>query len=255
MVKAAQPQQWHSLSDFLNEEENRKKNEALPSATSSVSIKAGNPDSDSPDPDSPQAGSLRGVDGVHPERRSASDSPVPDSPSVNLWSSLPQVEGHLRLPNIIIDHLYKLLDLQERSVYEQLYRLSHGYGKSTCRISYPQLAARAGLGRSTSIQVVDRLEKKGLIFRQERKIGGRTEQGTIYLVSAPGSPVFSSPVPDSPRPTRNKEKDLKETYKKMDTASHQKKDYSACPDCAGTSMWYPEGYGHGVAKCKHEKLK
>src|SRR5215213_8333432 len=203
---------------------------------------------DSPDNGLPQYGRPRAVDGVHPERLTAPDSPAPDSPApdksvVNLWSSLPQVEGHLRLPNIIIDHLYQFLDLQERSVYEQLYRLSHGYGKSTCRIGYPQLAVRSGMGRTAVIQTVERLVKKGLIARVGTAIGGRKEQGSEYWVSAPGSPGAEP----------NKVKALKENSKKG-SASHQKRDYSDCPDCRGVGMWYPDGFEKGVAKCLHVKL-
>ncbi|HEY0174523.1 MAG TPA: hypothetical protein VGB98_26130 [Pyrinomonadaceae bacterium] len=213
---------------------------------------------DSPENGLPQYGRPRAVDGVHPERLTAADSPAPsspapDRPSVNLWSSLPQVEGHLRLPNIIIDQLYQFLDLQERSVYEQLYRLSHGYGKSTCRIGYPQLAIRSGMGRTAVIQTVERLVKKGLIARAGTAIGGRKEQGSEYWVSAPGSPVPDSPPTDSPGAEPNKVKALKENSKKGG-ASHQKKDYSDCPDCGGVGMWYPEGFDKGVAKCLHLKL-
>jgi hypothetical protein len=212
----------------------------------------------SPDYGLPQYGRPRAVDGVHPERLSAPDSsapgsPVPDRVTVNLWSSLPQVEGHLRLPNIIIDHLYQFLDLQERSVYEQLYRLSHGYGKPTCRIGYPQLAVRSGMGRTAVIQTVERLVKKGLIARVSTAIGGRKEQGSEYWVSAPGSPVPDSPSVGSPGAEPNKIKALKENSKKGG-ASHQKRDYSDCPDCQGVGMWYPEGFDKGVAKCLHLKL-
>jgi hypothetical protein len=28
-----------------------------------------------------------------------------------------------------------------------------------------------------------------------------------------------------------------------------------CPDCGGSSLYYPEGYEKGVARCKHQKLK
>jgi hypothetical protein len=212
----------------------------------------------SPDNGLPQYGRPRAVDGVHPERLTAPDSPAPSSPApdrpvVNLWSSLPQVEGHLRLPNIIIDHLYQFLDLQERSVYEQLYRLSHGYGKSTCRIGYPQLATRSGMGRTAVIQTVERLVKKGLIARAGTAIGGRKEQGSEYWVSAPGSPVPDSPPTGSPGTEPNKVKALKENSKKG-SASHQKRDYSDCPDCGGVGMWYPAGFDKGVAKCFHVKL-
>jgi len=213
---------------------------------------------DSPDNGLPQYGRPRAVDGVHPERHTAPGSPAPGSPApdrpiVNLWSSLPQVEGHLRLPNIIIDQLYQFLDLQERSVYEQLYRLSHGYGKSTCRIGYPQLAIRSGMGRTAVIQTVERLVKKGLIARAGTAIGGRKEQGSEYWVSSPGSPVPDSPSADSPGAEPNKVKALKENSKKGG-ASHQKRDYSDCPDCGGVGMWYPEGFDKGVAKCLHLKL-
>ena len=213
---------------------------------------------DSPDNGLPQYGRPRAVDGVHPERLTAPDSPAPDSPApdksvVNLWSSLPQVEGHLRLPNIIIDHLYQFLDLQERSVYEQLYRLSHGYGKSTCRIGYPQLAVRSGMGRTAVIQTVERLVKKGLIARVGTAIGGRKEQGSEYWVSAPGSPAPDSSQSGSPGAEPNKVKALKENSKKG-SASHQKRDYSDCPDCRGVGMWYPDGFEKGVAKCLHVKL-
>jgi hypothetical protein len=216
------------------------------------------PAPDSPDNGLPQYGRPRAVDGVHPERLTAADSPAPSSPApdrpiVNLWSSLPQVEGHLRLPNIIIDQLYQFLDLQERSVYEQLYRLSHGYGKSTCRIGYPQLAIRSGMGRTAVIQTVERLVKKGLIARAGTAIGGRKEQGSEYWVSSPGSPVPDSPPADSPGAESNKVKALKENSKKGG-ASHQKRDYSDCPDCGGVGMWYPEGFDKGVAKCLHLKL-
>jgi len=213
---------------------------------------------DSPGDGLPQYGRPRAVDGVHPERLAAPDSPAagspaPDRPIVNLWSSLSQVEGHLRLPNIIIDQLYQFLDLQERSVYEQLYRLSHGYGKSTCRIGYPQLAIRSGMGRTAVIQTVERLVKKGLIARAGSAIGGRKEQGSEYWVSAPGSPVPDSPLADSPGAEPNKIKALKENSKRGG-ASHQKRDYSDCPDCGGVGMWYPEGFDKGVAKCLHLKL-
>jgi hypothetical protein len=216
------------------------------------------PAPDSPAPDSPGDGSPsygrpRAVDGVHPERLPAPDSPAPDSPApdsiiVNLWSSLPKTDGHLKMPNVIIDHLYQFLDLQERSVYEQLFRLSHGYGKSTCTIGYPKLAARAGMGRTATIQTVERLIVKGLVARIGKDVGGRKLQGSTYWVSAPGSPGANSPGAEP-----NKEKVLKENSKR-EGGSHQKRNYSDCPDCRGVGMWYPNGFGKGVAKCRHTKL-
>jgi hypothetical protein len=34
----------------------------------------------------------------------------------------------------------------------------------------------------------------------------------------------------------------------------ERPDVSACPDCYGTGMYYPEGFERGVARCAHEKL-
>jgi hypothetical protein len=34
----------------------------------------------------------------------------------------------------------------------------------------------------------------------------------------------------------------------------KQRDVSGCPDCFGTGMWYPEGPGKGVTKCRHERL-
>ena len=31
-------------------------------------------------------------------------------------------------------------------------------------------------------------------------------------------------------------------------------DTRACPDCAGTGMYYPEGPGRGVARRRHKRL-
>ena len=31
-------------------------------------------------------------------------------------------------------------------------------------------------------------------------------------------------------------------------------DAGKCPDCQGSGFYYPEGAGHGVVKCRHERL-
>jgi hypothetical protein len=37
-------------------------------------------------------------------------------------------------------------------------------------------------------------------------------------------------------------------------APAKKVDASKCPDCFGASMWYPEGFEKGVARCQHSRL-
>lgn len=186
-----------------------------------------------------------------PDSQPVTDSlPSPDSLKPDLWSPFREKKGHLRLPNSAVDGLYSVLDPYEQAIFTQLYRLSHGYGKSTCKIGLPQLARRSNMGKTTTQSTVNRLISKGLIKKLEYEIGKNKEQGTTYWVSSPDSqPVTGSPPGDD----TIKIKALKDNSKKG--GARERKDYSACPDCHGRGLWWPEGYERGVAKCKHEKLK
>src|SRR5262249_28589366 len=94
---------------------------------------------------------------------------------------------------------FELLDLQERSVYLQLFRLSWGYGKPTCRISLPRLSERAKLGRSTAQRAVERLIGKGVVIKTGHNIGFGKEQGSEFFVPLPESviQIFSIPSENS----------------------------------------------------------
>lgn len=186
-----------------------------------------------------------------PDSQPGADSlPDPDSPRLDLWSPFREKKGHLRLPNSAVDGLYSVLDPYEQAVFTQLYRLSHGYGKPTCKIGLPQLARRSNMGKTTTQATVNRLIGKGLIRKLEYEIGKNKEQGTTYWVSSPDS---QSGIGSLPGDDIIKVKALKDNSKKG--GAHERKDYSACPDCQGRGLWWPEGYDRGVAKCKHEKLK
>lgn len=176
--------------------------------------------------------------------------PVPDTPKADLWSPFREKKGHLRLPNSAVDGLYSVLDPYEQAVFTQLYRLSHGYGKPTCKIGLPQLARRSNMGKTTTQATVNRLIGKGLIRKLEYEIGKNKEQGTTYWVSSPDSQSAADSLPGD---DTIKIKALKDNSKRG--GAHERKDYSACPDCQGRGLWWPEGYDRGVAKCKHEKLK
>lgn len=176
--------------------------------------------------------------------------PSPDSQSSDMWSPFREKKGHLRLPNSAVDGLYSILDPYEQAVFTQLFRLSHGYGKSTCKIGLPGLARRSNMGKTTTQATVSRLIGKGLIRKLEYEIGKNKEQGTTYWVSSPES------LPDTgslPGDGTIKIKALKEISKKE--GSHERKNYSDCPDCRGSGMWYPEGFEKGVAKCHHKRLR
>lgn len=177
--------------------------------------------------------------------------PAPDSQRPDLWAPFKDKRGHLRQPHAYTDGLCQVLDVYEQAVFSQLYRLSHGYGKPTCKIGLPQLARRANVGKTTTQATVNRLIDKGLIRKLEYEIGRNKEQGTTYWVSSPDS----LPAADSlPGGDTIKVKALKE---KSSKGAHERKDYSACPDCLGSGMYWPSGTigKGGVKKCQHPKLR
>ena len=187
-----------------------------------------------------------------PGRLTETDSlPVPDSQRPDLWAPFKDKRGHLRQPHAYTDGLCQVLDVYEQAVFSQLYRLSHGYGNPTCKIGLPQLARRANVGKTTTQATVNRLIDKGLIRKLEYEIGRNKEQGTTYWVSSPDS----QPAADSlPGGDTIKVKALKE---KSSKGAHERKDYSTCPDCLGSGMYWPSGtIGRGgVKKCQHPKLR
>lgn len=110
------------------------------------------------------------------------DNPIPD-----LFAGLPEARGFLRLSYQIVDHLFPLLDPSEQAVYLHLFRLTYGFNKPTCIISYPGIARRAGMSQRSAQDVTKRLEAKGLIRRVGRVIGTGKEQGNEFLVATPAS--------------------------------------------------------------------
>lgn len=209
------------------------------------------PDSQPPPDSLPADNSLvRETTAYHPGSQPVPDSlPAPDIQSPDLWSPFRDKRGHLRLPNAAVDGLYSLLDPYEQAIFTQLFRLSHGYGKPTCKIGLPQLARRANVGKTATQATVNRLIQKGLVRKLEYEIGRNKEQGTTYWVSSPDSLPVAGSLPGG---DTIKVKALKDSSK---SGAHARRDYSACPDCRGTGMWYPEGYGKGVARCGHVRLK
>lgn len=187
-----------------------------------------------------------------PDSQPGADSlPAPDSRRPDLWAPFKDKRGHLRQPHAYTDGLCQVLDVYEQAIYTQLYRLSHGYGKPTCKIGLPQLARRANMGKTTTQATVNRLIDKGLIRKLEYEIGRNKEQGTTYWVSSPDSQSGADSLPGS---DTIKVKALKENSPK---GAHARKDYSACPDCLGSGMYWPSGIigKGGVKRCQHPKLR
>lgn len=179
-----------------------------------------------------------------PDRHPAPESlPLPDTLPADMWAPFREKRGHTRQPHAYTDGLCAVLDVYEQAVFTQLYRLSHGYGKPTCKIGLPSLSRRANCGRTSAAGAVARLEQKGLVRKIDVEFGRDREQGTTYWVSSPDSLLSPDRLSGDRR--------IKEKSKK---GAHTRKDISACPDCHGTGMYYPEGFDKGVARCKHENL-
>jgi DNA-binding Lrp family transcriptional regulator len=107
-------------------------------------------------------------------------------------ASLPDAKGFLKLYFQLIDHLYPHLDPFERAVHETLYRLSWGFGKSSCSISYNRIAERTGMSSKSAQRAAARLEAKGLISKSGRVIGYQKEQGIEFSVVPPPRQVLES---------------------------------------------------------------
>jgi hypothetical protein len=120
-----------------------------------------------------------------PSAGSLSRNESPNEIAVDLWASVPEIKGHCRWPHALTDSLFKLLDVPERVVYEQLYRLSWGFGKDFCTIGLPKLAERSGLKPTATHGAVARLTKKGLVIKAAATFGKNKEQGITYRLPLP----------------------------------------------------------------------
>jgi hypothetical protein len=119
----------------------------------------------------------------------------------DLMTSLPRVNGHMKLSHQITDCLYARLDPYEQAVHLQLYRLSWGYGKQTCLIGLPRLAERAGMGTTAAAQAIKKLIKKDLVRKLGMRFGRSKEQGIEYWVRPPLSTTESDSLSPASRLT------------------------------------------------------
>jgi hypothetical protein len=164
-------------------------------------------------------------------------------------------DSFLRVPNGILDRLLPTLNPYDQLILLRLYRLSHGFGKNECTVGYQTLAVACNMSTRQAQISVERLIMAGWIARVGVEQGGQSRQGrgSIYRVNLPaaGAKAGGTIARDAiAGRADNKDKELNERIKKGARAA----DFSNCPDCFGTGMWYPEGYEKGVAKCKHKRL-
>lgn len=81
-----------------------------------------------------------------------------------------------------IDVLREELDIYEYAVYTLLYRYSYGYWRSTCAMSYGEVAKQLKISSKKADMVLSTLEDKGLIqtlFKAYKKLRGKVYQVTL----------------------------------------------------------------------------
>jgi hypothetical protein len=200
---------------------------------------------------------LQPADGGQTDSQTIDDSQShSDSQSPNDRHPLREVKGFLRLANTIVDSLLPTLDVYEQAVFVQLYRLAHGFGNFTCKVSLPALQARTGVKPTSLKQAIARLQARGVVEKISAEIGFGREQGITYWVSPDGRQTYGDWQAQGgrqPSGDDNKRKEhLKESKLKGELTPEQIK---GCPDCGGVGMWYPEGPGKGVARCYHPSLR
>jgi hypothetical protein len=173
-----------------------------------------------------QSGHAKLVSQALPEARHDSQaSPATQTrlqePVSDLLASLPNVAGYLKLSNQIVDKLLPLLEPYEQIIYLQLFRLSHGNGKSFCLISMPKLARRTRISERSAWRAVAELTRKGLVRREASVHGKGKEQGISFWVATPASPaVQTSLATQSGHDSQalNKRNTLKDTHNTTETS-------------------------------------
>lgn len=92
------------------------------------------------------------------------------------------VRGFLKLPNDLLDIVLPMLDPVDAVLYLRLYRLSHGFGQTFCKVSLPTLANRCKCSLNTARRSLRSLVNAGLIKQIGTANTGTSEGGTDYEV-------------------------------------------------------------------------
>jgi transposase-like protein len=128
---------------------------------------------------------------------------------------------------VVLDELLRTLEPATGYVYLQLYRLSYGFGKTTCEVSVPKLAERCGVAQNTIRKGLKQLAERRLARRVESDLAAsiRQERGSTFVVSLPpGTPAEALGPSRSAAPSKsagaskleaNKEKSLKDRNKPL----------------------------------------
>lgn len=191
---------------------------------------------------------------VAPETPLAHEATVaPDAPV--------EIRGYGPFTWDLLDRVMPRLDPYEQVVLLRLCRLAWGHKKDTCRVGYERLQQACNLKKRKLQEVISKLEFLDYIRRLALEQGGadRSMRGTEYQILLPPPPgvqratvasdatvAFSATVASD---AINKKNALKEISK--ESVPSRAMD---CPDCSGTSWFYPKGPEGGVKRCTHPRV-
>jgi hypothetical protein len=161
----------------------------------------------------------------------------------------------------LLDGIMPRLDPYEQVVLLRLCRLAWGYKKDTCRVGYDRLQQACNLKKRKLQEVISKLEFLRYIRRLALEQGGpdRSLRGTEYqiLLTPPPGVLRTTVARDTTvalsatvaSDATNKKNALKEISKEGVPSRANE-----CPDCGGTSWFYPNGVEGGVKRCSHPKM-
>jgi hypothetical protein len=197
---------------------------------------------------------------LYPDATVAFDATVASDATVARNASV-EIRGYGPFTWDLLDGVMPRLDPYEQVVLLRLCRLAWGHKKDTCRVGYDRLQQACNLKKRKLQEVISKLEFLGYIQRLALEQGGsdRSLRGTEYQILLTPPPGVSRTTVASDATVAsgatvasdatNKKKALKENYKEG-VPSRAKE----CPDCSGTSWFYPKGVEGGVKRCAHPKV-
>jgi DNA-binding MarR family transcriptional regulator len=74
-------------------------------------------------------------------------------------------DGFTGIINHLLDDILPTLDPAEQVVLLRIYRLTHGHGNATCKVSRQKLVNKTGVKRTRLLQALSKLEERGFIKR------------------------------------------------------------------------------------------
>lgn len=197
---------------------------------------------------------------LYPDATVALDATVASEATVARNASV-EIRGYGPFTWDLLDGIMPRLDPYEQVVLLRLCRLAWGHKKDTCRVGYDRLQQACNLKKRKLQEVISKLEFLGYIQRLALEQGGsdRSLRGTEYqiLLTPPPGVSRATVAPDATVASNatvasgatNKKNALKDNYKEGVPLRAKE-----CPDCSGTSWFYPKGVEGGVKRCTHPKV-